>query len=1629
MNNQMNYVKTNSANGKKMLPIIFMLLAFLALSNVKVVSGNVTTCVSGVASFAITSGSPTNCSGGTGPTLTTTISTVSGGTGTAGQTYRVRIFKNTIGGTDTTTSTNVSAGNSGILNSKTVTTYDYIPTINTGGVFYYFAVVYTISNPSGCSAPLTAFVSSAVEVDVFTISNAGLDRTVCKTLQDTIKLAANLPTSGTGAWTIASGPNTNINQIGNVNSRTAAFTPSTPGVYVLTWTIAGNPAGCQTSNVTVTQNTDANAGSNQSVCSTAPSVTLAANTPVVGAGTWSVVVGSPNTSTTQFSDVNSPIATFTPASGAGNYVLTWTLDNNSPCTTTANVTITVVDPPSIANAGPDQTICFGTPTSMAATIPTNGAGFWTITSGPNTSTSQFASPTSIIPATSDPAATFSPTVSGNYNIRWRITDPPCSYSQNFMSITVLDPPTPADAGANQTICSGTSATLAANTSTIGSGQWSIVAGSPSTLNNQFVSRTNSGTTFTPNSTGVYTLKWTTSNAPCSTSTSTMTLTVTPVVTAGSDQTICSNSTATLAASTPIVGAGVWSVDVSSPNTSTSQFSSTTDPAAVFTPISAGTYVLIWTNTNYPNNCQSANVSITVNDPPTTADAGPNQSMCATTTSITLGANSPSIGTGTWSFQSTPPSTNLGQFSDIHNPFAIFSPDLPGSYTLRWKITNAGCTSSQNSEVLVDKIPPTVSNAGSTQFICSPSISAVLSANAPISGSGVWTVVAGSPNTSTAQFSSTTDPNATFTPTLQGVYTLRWTISNNPCTPSTSDVTIYSNTQIWTGATSTDWNDATNWGGCGSIPAANDYVIINTTANQPVINADAYCYSIDLNNNTSLINNANLSVNKNWNNFGTSFSGTGTVIFTGNGTIDGGFATTFNNLTINSNVTTVLGHEEFVAGILDNAGKITTTNPLTISGTYIHNQDGGTIPTATWSNGSNCNVTGTTSNAPNGIKTQTFNNFSWNCPNQSTFVNLALTTTSTNFNGNFEIVNTNGNYISLASALLPVLYISGDLIIDNGGQLEFCGGNTASPTVYLNGNVIIHNGGALKFSSSATTPTFYVAGNWTLYSGGTFLGNSNGVSTVNFNGTSAQIIGGTGVTTFNNLVLNNAAGISLANNETVTGSLTFTSGNVNTNSNVLTLDNAASVSGGGTGWVIGNLRRGIPATLNLATTFDIGNSTNYLPVTLNFNGTPNSTGTITVNQTSGQHTQINTSGLNPAKDVARYWTITNDGNSVTSFTNYGVSFTFLANDVIGSAYTNNFHVALYTGSSWVNTSDGTMTTTTSQGTGVTSFGDFTIGEGCVVPANPTITNNTNTNVLTCSTTAISLTASGGNTYAWSGGSSASAANNSVSTPNSYAVTITNPGGCSASTSISITQDITPPVASSVQSAAITCNGGTTNVTVSASGGTGPYTGTGTMTSVNAGAHTYTVTGANGCTNTTSLTVSQPTNVAYTATMANPVPCSSTTGRITVLASGGSGFYNYSKDGGATWGTSTLFTGLSARTYTVQVRDTKSCLSVAAAKKVGCLTREMEDEAQNVASTFNIYPNPAADHVTVTFHALDEANYSVSMVDVTGRTIMNEVRTSVMGDNQVEINTASIAKGVYFVIFTKGDQKVQSKLIVQ
>ena len=188
------------------------------------------------------------------------------------------------------------------------------------------------------------------------------------------------------------------------------------------------------------------------------------------------------------------------------------------------------------------------------------------------------------------------------------------------------------------------------------------------------------------------------------------------------------------------------------------------------------------------------------------------------------------------------------------------------------------------------------------------------------------------------------------------------------------------------------------------------------------------------------------------------------------------------------------------------------------------------------------------------------------------------------------------------------------------------------------------------------------------------------------------------------------------------------------------------------------------------------------------------------------------------------------------------------------------------------------------------------------------------------------------YSWSPGGETTASISGLSTGN-YSVVVTDANGCTGSDADFLEQP--GPVTASCSSTSALCFGEATGTaTVVAGGGTAGYTylwsdgqATATATGLAAGPYSVTVTDANGCTETCSTSVGQPT-AALSAT------CSSTdalcngqaTGSVSVSASGGTAGYSYLW---STGDTTTSVTGLAAGTYSVTVTDANGCTTTCSA----------------------------------------------------------------------------------------------------
>jgi gliding motility-associated-like protein len=671
---------------------------------------------------------------------------------------------------------------------------------------------YSIPLTGGCGPTINATGTITVNPDN-TVSAASATPTLCintplTNITHTTTRATGISNNGVFS---ANGLPAGVRANWAGNTITIGGTPTVSGTFNYSILLIG---GCGTVNATGTITvtpapTPANAGSDQTGASTCgvTQVTLAGNTPTIGTGTWSIISGAGG----NFTDANNPTTTFSGAPGTA-YVLRWTI-SNSPCTSSSDdVNITFNQNPNTANAGTDQTgsaTCGGTQVTLAGNAPTVGTGTWSIISGSGGSFANANNPTTI----------FSGTAGNTYTLRWTISNSPCVSSFDEVLITFNQQPTTANAGADQTgaaTCGGTQVTLAGDAPTVGTGTWSIISGS----GGSFANTNSPTTTFNGTAGTTYTLRWTISNNPCTASTDDVIITFNQNPTpanAGPDQTgaaTCGLTLVTLAGNTPSIGTGTWAV-VSGLGGS---FADATSPTTTFSGTAGATYTLRWTISNSPCTASTDDVIITFNQNPSAANAGVDQIGAATCglTQVSLVANTPAVGTGTWSIISG----SGGSFGNPNNPATTFDGTPGSSYTLRWTIISSGttCTSSSDDVTVTFNQIPTTADAGTDQIGAATCglTQVALAGNTPTVGTGIWSIVSGPGGSIT----NPNNPAITFNGIAGNSYTLRWTISNNPCASSLDEVLITFNQQPTTANAGTDETGASTCGLTSVTLAAN-----------------------------------------------------------------------------------------------------------------------------------------------------------------------------------------------------------------------------------------------------------------------------------------------------------------------------------------------------------------------------------------------------------------------------------------------------------------------------------------------------------------------------------------------------------------------------------------------------------------------------------------------------------------------------------------------------------------------------------------------------------------------------------------------------------------------------------------
>ncbi len=378
-----------------------------------------------------------------------------------------------------------------------------------------------------------------------------------------------------------------------------------------------------------------------------------------------------------------------------------------------------------------------------------------------------------------------------------------------------------------------------------------------------------------------------------------------------------------------------------------------------------------------------------------------------------------------------------------------------------------------------------------------------------------------------------------------------------------------------------------------------------------------------------------------------------------------------------------------------------------------------------------------------------------------------------------------------------------------------------------------------------------------------------------------------------------------------------------------------------------------------------------------------------------------------------------------------------------------------------------TTTTYTITGTDGLGCTSTTTSLVnVTLPPTTTASAQTNV-SCnglSNGSATIAAAGGTpgyTYSWSpsGGTGATA---SALSAGSYTCSVTDANSCTAEQSFVITQPNALMATSS--STAIFCNGGSSTITVNAMDGTAPYTGTGTYTA-SAGTYAYPVTDANGCSTSTTGTITEPAAITgiqspsicvgenyqvgtstyttfgtYTDILTAFNGCDSTvttnltvnslpslsvaaadtnvcisSSAVSLIALPLGGTWTGAGIVGSTFSPSIAAAGTHIITYTYT--DINACANTAQITMVVNLCTGI-NAASNTAS-FTVYPNPTNSTLTIN----TSLNYSsIQIINMLGQVVFTKEKSTLL-------NLSSLPSGIYFIqlVDTKGSVIGKEKFV--
>jgi hypothetical protein len=515
-------------------------------------------------------------------------------------------------------------------------------------------------------------------------------------------------------------------------------------------------------------------------------------------------------------------------------------------------------------------------------------------------------------------------------------------------------------------------------------------------------------------------------------------------------------------------------------------------------------------------------------------------------------------------------------------------------------------------------------------------------------------------------------------------------------------------------------------------------------------------------------------------------------------------------------------------------------------------------------------------------------------------------------GTYNLRLKDGNNCETAAQMVvvttpPALTASAAVTSDfNGAQLSCNGASNGVITVTSAGGT-----GALSYSKDGTT---YQSSN--VFTG--LTAGSYTFTTKDVNGcmkTSTATISNPPTLTSSSAVTSNYAGSQLSCSSASDGQISVTSTGGT---------GSLTYSKDGTNYQSSNVFAGLGAGLYTFTTKDVNGCTTTSSATITAPASITSSAAVTSNYNGSQISCFGSS----------------DGTITVTSTGGTGSLTYSKNGV--NFQTSNVFSGLAAGA---------YTFTTKDVNGCTTTASATITTPALLTSSSAVSSDYNGAHIRCATSSdgeITVSALGGTgsyQYAMNGGSYQASNKFTNLAAGSYTFTSKDVNGCTSTSTATIVAPATltssAAVTSNFAGSQVSCNGASDGqITITVTGGTGAreysrnggasWQASNIFDGLIAGAYTITTRDANGCTSTSSTSITQPTAVSVSASVTSnyggsQVSCNGASdGTITASASGGTGTKEFSKDG-SNYQVSNVFNGLAAGAYTIYAKDVNGCVA--------------------------------------------------------------------------------------------------------